>query len=296
MELHQLRYFVAAAESGGMREAARASNVSQPSLSKQIRKLEEEIGQPLLERSSRGVALTAAGRLLLPRARAVLSSVDGASELVRQDLELQPAELRIGAIPTMAPFILPSIVRHLRQKAAGVRVVLIEDLTERLVAGAVTGLLDLAIVSTPVSHARLSVEVLTGEPLLVALPRAHAMAKRRTISTDDLRDEPQVVLSEMHCLGQQVADYCAAQRLGRNIVCQTTQLATVLEMVRLGVGVALIPQMSASKTGVVFTKLKGKAGETPTRDIAVAWPIDRPRHPSAVDAIEHLKPRLDTAR
>ncbi|MEL7239239.1 MAG: LysR substrate-binding domain-containing protein, partial [Planctomycetota bacterium] len=281
-------YFVAAAESGGMREAARLSHVAQPSLSKQIRKLEEEIGEPLLERSSRGVTLTRAGRSLLPRARAILAEVDDAPRLVRDDLANQPSELRIGAIATMAPYLLPAMVRHTRKHAPAVSVTLREDYTERLVADVATGSLDVAIVSTPITQPRVTVQVLGQEPLLVALPSKHKLAKRKSVSLNDVRDEPIIVLSELHCLGQQIADYCIAQQIGRDVICRTTQLATVLAMVRNGLGIAMVPKMGAASPGVTFLPIRHREGETPSREVAAAWQASRPKHPAALTAVTTL--------
>lgn len=286
MELHQLRYFLAVAERGGMREAARVSHVTQPSLSKQIQKLEQSVGQRLFDRSALGATLTPAGRALLPRARAILDEVDTVAESVRSELGEQPATLAAGAIPTMAPALLPKLVRGVRSRFRGLPIRLDENLTERLIDDVARGTLDFAIVSTPIDHARLDVEVIGRERLLVALPAGHRLVERDGVTLAQLRTEPAVVLDDVHCLGQQITDYCTTRELGTDVVCRSTQVDTVIGLVRLGFGYALVPAMCAKGAGVTFVPITRDA---PTRDIAIAWPKHRPRSDAARHAVATLR-------
>ncbi|MEM8873814.1 MAG: LysR substrate-binding domain-containing protein [Planctomycetota bacterium] len=285
MEIHQLRYFLAVAERGGMREAARSAHVTQPSLSKQIKKLENELGQRLFERSSLGAVLTPAGEALLPRARAILADVDTVADSVRCEVGQRPLSLAAGAIPTMAP-LLPKLVRGTRGRFRQLPIRLHENLTQHLVADVAGGTLDFAILSTPVRHDRLEIEVIGNEPLLVALPAGHRLAKRKHVTLHQLKNEPAVVLDDVHCLGQQISDYCTNRDIGSHVICRSTQISTVIGLVRLGFGHALVPDMCAEGDGVRFVEI---ARDKPRREIALAWPKTRPRSAEATFAADVLR-------
>ena len=290
MEIHQLRYFVAVADRGGMREAARACHVTQPSLSKQVHKLEAELGQRLFDRSRRGATLTDAGRALLPRAKALLGELSTTLDAVRAEVDAEPARLRIGAIPTMAPYLLPDLIRGLKRRGRDRAIEFHEDLTERLLDAVAECRLDLAIVSTPIDDERVEREIVGAEPLLVAVPAGDALASGEGVSLAQLRDRPAVVLDELHCLGQQVAGFCRARGVGEDVSCRSSQLATVLELVRLGLGVSLIPRMAARGAGLAFLNVRGKR---PTREIAVVWRRGRGRGRLADEATALLRRHLD---
>lgn len=269
MEIHQLRYFLAAAEAGSMTLAAKRCRVAQPSLSQQIRKLEEGLGVTLFDRMGRGVVLTDAGRALLPRARRILGEVREARENLRSEVEQGAGRLAIGAIPTIAPYLLPPVLAELRAAFPGCELVVREDLTAALVEAVAHNELDVAITSTPIDHELIGVEVVGREDLLVVAPAAHPLAGVGRLTLADLREQPTVSLHEMHCLGEQVAAFCARSRLRPDVVCRTTQLATVLEFVRLGLGVSLVPAMAAAADASderVYLRLS--QGQ-PTREIAL---------------------------
>ena len=156
MEVHQLRYFLAVAEHGGMRAAARACGVTQPSLSKQIQKLEEELGRRLFDRLPRGAALTAAGQSLRPRAEQILGGITRALDAVRADLDIGRGRLRVGAIPTLAPFALPGAVTRFRRRFPDAELSITEDVTANLVEALAADRLDVATSAcrwtTRVSH------------------------------------------------------------------------------------------------------------------------------------------------
>lgn len=275
MELHQLRYFVAAAEAGSISRAAERLAVAQPSVSQQIKRLESTLGAPLFDRFGRGVSLTDAGRALLPRARRILAEVRDVETRLQAEVDTGAVEIGVGAIPTMAPYLLPGAVAALQRALPDARVTLREDLTERLIEALVDNEIDCAVVSTPIEHNLVELEVLGDEPMLVVVPDGHPLAGLDAVSLQALRDLPTVTLHEMHCLGQQIAGFCAAKRLGRRVSCRTTQVATVLEFVRLGMGVSVVPAMAA-------TPLKGLRylpfrSAPPRRDIALAWRRDRTR-------------------
>jgi LysR family hydrogen peroxide-inducible transcriptional activator len=287
MEIHQLRYFVAAAEAGSMTLAARRCRVAQPSLSQQIRKLEDGLGVYLFDRVGRGIALTEAGRALLPRARRILGEVAETQENLRAEVESGAGRLAIGAIPTIAPYLLPPVLASLRAEFPGCELVVREDLTANLVEAVVHHELDVAITSTPIDHELVEVEVVGREELLVVAPAAHPLAAFGRLTLDDLREQPTVSLHEMHCLGAQIAGFCARAGVRPDIVCRTTQLATVLEMVRLGLGVSLVPAMAAAGDRSEERAYLRLTHDTPSREIALVWRVGRSR-PVAARGLQPL--------
>lgn len=224
--------------------AARRCRVAQPSLSQQIRKLEETLGVELFDRFGKGVALTESGHRLLPRARRILAEVVDTQENLRAEIARGAGRLVIGAIPTMAPFLLPPVLLGIRHAFPEGEIVVREDLTASLVEAVVDHEIDAAITSTPIDHELVEVELVGREELVVVTPRSHELAARGELTLADLRGQPTVSLHEMHCLGEQIDAFCARAELRPEISCRTTQLATVLEFIRLGLGVSLVPAMA----------------------------------------------------
>lgn len=293
MEIHQLRYFVAAAEAESISRAADRCAVAQPSLSQQIKKLETSLGVTLFDRLGRGVALTDAGRALLPRARSILSAIEEAEANLQTDLDEGAGRLAVGAIPTMAPYVLPGALTAVRTEFPRCDIIVREDFTENLIEALIDNRIDIAVVSTPIDHDLIDVDVIGVDPLLVCLPTKHPLRSRAGITLRDLRDQPTVTLHEMHCLGQQISAFCAARRLARNVVCRTTQLSTVLEFVRLGLGISLIPEMAARHDHNPERGYVRLTRQAPSRDIALAWRKGRTRPKLAVRFAETLRLQLD---
>ena len=281
MDMTQLRSFLAIVETGGFGRAAAQCGITQPSLSQQIKRLESSLGVRLFDRLGRRIALTGAGEALVPRARRILAEVRDVQEMLQGETINDRGRLRIGAIPTMAPYLLPPAVRAFRRSHAGTTISLREDLTDRLVEGLVNCELDLAVMSAPVDDERIELEVIGREKLIVAMPRGFDLPHADRLRLVDLRDQPAVVLHEMHCLGRQIDGFCSAKGITRHIVCRSTQLATVLEMVALGLGVSIVPQMCAdadrSRLRTYLPIMRGG----PEREITLAWRIGRTREQTA---------------
>jgi LysR family hydrogen peroxide-inducible transcriptional activator len=289
MEMHQLRYFVAVAQTGNFSRAAEQCHVSQPSLSQQILKLEKGLGQRLFDRLGRRVQLTEAGRLLLERATAILAAVEDAERQLR-DADHQPGgRLIVGAIPTIAPYLLPlALERYLRQCPA-VEVTVQEDVTAHLIGDVASGALDLALVALPITDERLQVEALFTEPLLLVLPRRHRLARKRRLTLEDVQDERFILLNEMHCLGEQVLSFCRANGCHPQIACRSAQIATIQSLIALGQGVSLLPALArrADRDGRrVYCPL---AGNQPTRTIAAVWHRHRYHSAAAESFLDRLR-------
>jgi LysR family hydrogen peroxide-inducible transcriptional activator len=270
MELHQLRYFVAVVEVGSFSGAARRCNVAQPSLSQQIQKLEAELGLKLFDRLGRKIALTEGGKALLPRARRILTEVREAQHRLVAEIDHGRGTLEIGAIPTIAPYLLPEAITRFRRACPDALLRVREDFTARLVDALVSAEIDLALVSTPIDNDAIEVDVLFDEALLVAVGRDDPLAGRTSLRMGDLARHDTIVLDEMNCLGQQVQDFCRAMQVEQKIGCRTTQMATLQRLVELGAGIALVPQMAADADtggGRVYLPIQGRS---PRRQIAVA--------------------------
>jgi DNA-binding transcriptional LysR family regulator len=243
VEFHQLRYFVAVAEEGSFSRAAAKVRVAQPSLSQQIRKLEAEVGQRLFDRLSRSVVLTEAGRCLLEYAQQILASVGDARRCVDELKGKIAGDLAVGAIPTIAPYILPELVVTFQNHYPDVRLEIVEDVTERITRRIEAGELDVAVLSTCQQSPSLRRERLGNEPLLLLVPEAHPLAKQTLVTLDELKSQRFLLLHEMHCLSQQVHQLLESQRLHPEIALAGSQLTTIANMVAAGIGVSIVPQM-----------------------------------------------------
>lgn len=282
MELHQLRYFVAAAEAGTMSRAAARCGVAQPSLSQQIKKLEQSLGTALFDRLGRGIALTDAGRVLLPRAKRILAEVNEAESRLEIDIADGLGPMSIGGIPTIAPYLLPQALAQIHQEMPDCDISVCEDLTENLIDQLLDNRIDVALLSTPVEHDLIQVQVIGSEQMMVVVPSDHPLCRVSTVGLADLRTEPTITLNEIHCLGQQIAGFCTSRGLARHVTCRTTQLQTVLEFVRRGLGISLVPEMVATLDECKERTYLRLGRGAPRREIALAWRKGRTRGTAVV--------------
>ena len=243
MEIHQLRYLVAVAEEGSFSRAAAKVRVAQPSLSQQIRKLEAEVGQPLFDRLPRSVVLTEAGRCLIDYARQILASIGDARRCVDEFKNEVAGRLAVGAIPTIAPYVLPELVGKFQKHYPEVTLEIVEDVTDGIARRVEAGELDVALASTCQQAPTLRRESLGSEPLLALVPKGHPLAKKTLVAMDDLKSQRFLLLHEMHCLSQQVNHLLAARRLRPEIALAGSQLGTIANMVAAAIGVSIVPQM-----------------------------------------------------
>lgn len=275
MEIHQLTYFVAVAETGSFTRAAEHCNVAQPSLSQQIAKLEQELGEALFDRLPRRTVLTEAGRMLLPRARLILAELQDIKHGLNEDARAGHGVLTAGFIPTIAPFVLPQVIKRFGQRFPQATLSVQEDITEVLVKDITDGKLDVAITSLPIHNKSIQVQELLTEPLLVASSRGHAIVNRASIHVKELDDFPFIALSEVHCLGEQVQSFCYQKDLDLQIVCHTSQLSTVKNCVAMGLGVSLVPRALAVSDTSDLISYRALSDSAPQRKIAAATHAER---------------------
>lgn len=269
MELDQLRYFLRVAEFGGFTKASQELGISQPALSRSIAKLEQELGQPMFERQTRHVVLTDAGRILQTRAEQILGMVDDAVSELSNDGDA--GRIRIGAIPTIAPYFLPGILREFRDQCPRSKVVVYEETTGKLLHRCKQGEIDVAVLAAPIEVQYLEIEPLFDEELLLVLPEDHSLIDKRRLSLADLSAEPFILLDETHCLSGNIVAICQQRSFQPLSVEHTSQLTTVTELVALGHGVSLIPQMARDHDHSDRRAYRSLANPTPRRSILMAW-------------------------
>jgi len=292
MEMHQLRYMVAVARAGNFSRAAEQCHVSQPSLSQQIQKLEQELGERLFLRLKRQARLTPAGEAFLRRAERILQEVEAAKREAEESQHLLRGTLTVGVLPTLAPYLLPPLVSRFHAKHPNVEMVVVEDTTAQLLKFALSGEIDLALASLPITDNRFEVRELFAEELLVALPPNHPLAQKRLLRAKDLEHERFIVMKEGHCLGDQVLHFCERRAVRPNISFRSAQLETIQALVCAGMGLSLIPAMAvragASKQRQpVYRRLEPPR---PQRTIVALWPRQRPLSRAATALLHQLTP------
>lgn len=269
MELDQLRYFLRVAERANFTRAAKDLDISQPALSRSIQKLEEELGQPVFERKTRSVSLTEAGTLLQSRAQQVLTIIEDAKAEITDDG--QSGRVRVGAIPTIAPYFLPDLLGRFSSEFPKATLIVQENTTDVLLKSCTQGEIDLAILALPVPAKYLEVEELFEEELLLVLPPEHPLVEKPRIRLSDVEPLPFVLLDEAHCLSDNIVTFCRQRSIQPVAVERTSQLAMVQELVSLSHGVSMIPAMARLLDQSDRRVYRSLSGRKPTRKIAVVW-------------------------
>ena len=247
MNLRDLRYLVAVAEQRHFGRAAALCNVSQPTLSAQLKKLEEQLGVTLLERTNKSVTVTPLGAAVVQRARAALEQADAILEIAQAGRDPMAGPLILGVIPTLGPYLLPWILAPIGRRFPALELVLREDLTDRLLAQLRAHEIDAALMALPVADPELTVLPIFDEPFWVAFPPGHRFAERARIAEKDLLAEDLLLLAEGHCLRDQALSVCGPRRAppaGRVGNLQATSLETLRQMVAAGYGCTLLPALA----------------------------------------------------
>jgi len=286
MNLRDLQYLVALAETGHFGEAAERCHVSQPTLSAQIKKLEEYLGVQLFERQPRKVTLTDVGRRILERARRVTQEAEDIRELARASRDPLTGKLKVGLIPTIAPYLLPRIAARLRKRLPELQLMLYEYQTGPLLGKLRDGELDLAILALPADTTALETRSLFAESFLVAMPRNHRLTARKRLKPSDLAGETLLLLEDGHCLRDQALEVCGNVPVGEDQDFRATSLETLRQMVAAGLGVTLIPRLAAEGpiAGAKGLEFRPFAPPSPERMVGAAWRKSSTRE-GAIDAV-----------
>lgn len=281
MNLRDLRYLVALSEHKHFGRAAEASFVSQPTLSTQIKKLEDELGVALVERTPRKVLLTEVGSEIVQRARDVLNEVEQIKAIARRTVDPGSGSLRLGIFPTLGPYLLPHVVGKIRTRFPRLELLLVEEKTEVILRQLREGRLDAGILALPLHDLQLHSEFLFEEPFVVAVPEENNLAARHSLRLEDLVDQSVLLLEDGHCLRDQALEVCQLAGAGEKSGFRATSLETLRQMVAANVGITLLPMLAvkppvAQAEHVVLIPFSGVA---PSRRIAMVW-----RKSSAVGA------------
>lgn len=244
MQIHQLRYFCAVARTGSFTRAAQHEHLAQPSLSQQIRKLEDELGTKLFDRLGRTVRLTQLGEAFLPRAEEILRQVATAKLEIQEMAGAEQGKLVIGAIPTIAPYFLPSCLASFARKFPRVQVSVIEEVTDELLKRIHDGTIDLGLLALPVPAPHCLSHELFREPMYVVVPRHHRLADLSKVHLKQIEDDPFLLLKEGHCFRDNALSACSRARIRPNVVFESGQFSTILAMVSAGSGVSVVPEMA----------------------------------------------------
>ncbi|MBP0447074.1 LysR family transcriptional regulator [Roseomonas sp. SSH11] len=273
MNLRELQYLVALADHRNFRRAAEACLVSQPTLSTQIRKLEEELGVALFERAPRRVMLTPAGQDAVARARRILAEMEGMREAARRLSRPEAGTARLGVFPTIGPYLLPEVMPQVRARFPQLQLLLTEEKSDQLLTRLREGRLDAAILAMPVHDPALHGEPLFKEPFLLAVPRQHALATRKSLRMEELSRYSLMLLEDGHCLRDQALEVCQLSGAQEGSEFRATSLETLRQMVLAGLGVTLMPALAARGMAPYADRLHLLRFEDsqPSRQIGLFW-------------------------
>jgi len=270
LSLKQLRYFEALARHRHFGRAAEASAISQPALSMQIRQMETGLGTALFERGGRQVRLTSFGEEVAARVRAILRAVDELEDLARASRDRLAGRLRLGVIPTVAPYLLPGLLAGLGHSHAGLDIRVRETLTPRLIEELADGRLDTAIVALPLSEPAFAETPLFTEEFVLVRPAADAV--KPVPDAETLREMRLLLLEEGHCFRDQALSFCAMQPSSPRELMDASSLSTLVQMVGAGIGVTLIPEMAvAVETRSAPVSVARFRAPRPHRTIGMIW-------------------------
>jgi LysR family hydrogen peroxide-inducible transcriptional activator len=286
IKLKDLRYLVAVADCRHFGKAAERCFVSQPTLSAQLKKLEQYLGVQLIERQPNNVTLTEPGEQIVARARRILETSDEVVTLARSHRDPLAGRLRIALLPTIGPYLLPRISQALRKSLPRLELRLYEYQTAQMLEKLLAGEIDVGILALPVDLEGLEARELYSEAFVVAMPDHHKLAKRDSVRTDDLKDETLLLLEDGHCLRDQALEVCSRIGVQEKQDFRATSLETLRQMVATGAGLTLLPDLSSrgaygNAKGVAIRPF---AKPAPVRHVGALWRKTTARQP-AIDAV-----------
>lgn len=273
MNIRAIQYLVTLAEIRHFSKAAELCFVSQPTLSTQIRKLEEELDVQLVERSPRQVMLTPVGEEIVARCRNVLGEVEAMKAIARRSRDPHSGILRLGIFPTLAPYFLPHVIPEIRRRFPRLTLRLFEEKTEDLLEMLAHGRLDAGLLALPAAGDHLIERTLFEEPFVVAMPDGHPLSARQSLTLSDLQDEELLLLEDGHCLRDQALDVCAMAGAHEKVDFHATSMETLRQMVAANTGITLLPTLAVKAPVAQTDNLTWRpfADNGPRRTIAMVW-------------------------
>lgn len=269
MNIRDLTYLVAVAELKHFGKAAQRCCVSQPTLSGQIKKLEEELGVTLFERTNRRVMLTSIGKEIVTTARRLLKEKDAIKEIAKLAQDPRAGTFRLGAFPTLSTYLFPELVVKIRKSIPDLRLILVEEKTDRLIEQLKNGSIDAALLALPINEERLMSKPLFEDKFRLAVPTDHALASRKQIKMDELSNYRLLLLEEGHCLRDQAMEVCQMTGTEEQDF-RATGLETLRQMVRAGTGITLMPEIAIHEQDKSICYLPF-SGTPPSRTIGLVW-------------------------
>ena len=287
VELQQIHQFLAVAKAENFTAAAQELGISQPALSRIIAKLEKIVGEPLFERRPRGVKLTDLGSFFMSRANQI-------KDLVEQTFaELNEAsnrgQIRLALIPTIAPFLLPKLLKTFGKQQPDIKIQVQEDTTQNILQMCKDGDIDLAIVALPINEKYLETVPLFDEELILVLPKGHPLEQKKRLRLADIQEFPFITLDRQHCLSDNIAEFCNRQSIAPVTIERTNQLATIQELVALQHGISIIPAMAQQLDRSKQRVYRDFHGDKPKRTIAILQNPYRYEHKFVRLFKEHLR-------
>lgn len=270
MEMQELRYAAAVYRERHFVRAADRVHVSQPTLSQGLKKLERELGAPLFDRSPRGVRTTPAGEKFLQRVLPALSVLESAAEEIKADAGEPTGVVRLGAIPTLGPYLWPRALPLLRKKAPRLTVEIHEVTTSLLLGQLKDGRLDVGLLALPAGERGFAARSFGEEPFCLAVDRNHPLARKKTVSVRDLARERMLVLQEGHCFRQQSLAFCKMAATDPRVIFEGSSLASVMRLAAAGEGVTLVPRVAAETGGLPLRFIPFERPE-PHRQVGALW-------------------------
>ena len=273
MNLKDLKYLVALADTGHFGRAAERSFVSQPTLSAQLKKLEEYLGVKLVERQPKNIQLTEVGKQIVMRARHMLNEGDEIIALARNNKDPLAGKLKVALIPTVGPYLLPRVMQKIRKALPHLGLMLYEHQTEALLKRLREGEIDVGIMALPAPQDGLESRELYEEAFTVALPQNHPLELKSTIKVADLKDQTLLLLEDGHCLRDQALEVCSRVDVREAEDFRATSLETLRQMVVAGLGITLLPELAVespfgSQRGLTIRQFSKPA---PTRTVGAVW-------------------------
>jgi LysR family transcriptional regulator, hydrogen peroxide-inducible genes activator len=292
MNLRDLQYLVAVAEHLHFGKAAKAVHVSQPTLSMQLKKLEETLGVQLFERTNKHVMLTAIGQEMVTRAQRILNESEQLLHAARAARDPEAGTLRLGIFPTLAPYLLPRLMPLLSHHFPRLRLQLVEERTPELQSRLSAGALDLAMLALPVTGAGLEAMPIFDEPFLLAVARHHPLAARTRVHARDMLGETVLLLEDGHCLREQALEVCHLAGTHESTSFRATSLETLRHMVAVSEAITLIPKL-ATRTDDPLMRYIPFGAPAPSRRIGLVWRAASARAPFFVAMAKAMASGLD---
>lgn len=291
MNLRDLEYFVKVAELQHFGKAAAACFVSQPTLSMQLRKLEEELNVMLFHRENKKIQITEAGTLLLPKALEMITAAKEIKSMAKTLQDPFALPIHLGVIPTISPYLMPHILLPLKNKLPKLKLILIEEKTQTLLTQLQNNDIDLALLALPIPH-HFAEHIFYEEPFMVAFPKGHAFTLKKAIKPEELAKENLLMLEEGHCLRDQALSFCKHFDPSQETY-RAASLETLCQMVALGHGITILPKLAAKNRTDLETR--PFTPPIPNRKIGLIWKPNSPRIPLIKAFIEEIDKLLKTA-